>query len=84
MVNMKNGDLLKCEEDIICHQVNTFGEMGGGVAYQIKMKYPKASREYEEFCAGKSEEDLIGSVCPVIWNRLRNRFWRLGYGLRHY
>ncbi|MEI8216565.1 MAG: macro domain-containing protein [Eubacteriales bacterium] len=65
MVNIKNGDLLKCEEDIICHQVNTFGEMGGGVAYQIKMKYPKANREYEEFCFGKSEEDLIGEVCMV-------------------
>lgn len=63
MVNIKNGDLLKCEEDIICHQVNTFGGMGGGVAAQIRVKFPKANREYEEFCFEKSEEELIGHVC---------------------
>ncbi len=65
MVNIKIGDLLQCEEDIICHQVNTYGGMGGGVAAQIKVKFPKANREYEEFCAGKSEGELIGQVCVV-------------------
>ncbi|MEI6820533.1 MAG: macro domain-containing protein [Bacteroidota bacterium] len=65
MVNIKIGDLLQCEEDIICHQVNTYGGMGGGVAAQIRAKFPKANREYEEFCAGKSEGELIGQVCVV-------------------
>lgn len=63
MVNIKSGDLLKCEEDIICHQVNTYGGMGGGVAAQIRAKFPEANREYEIFCMDKSEEELIGHVC---------------------
>lgn len=66
MVKIVNGDLLDCKEEILCHQVNTHGSMGGGVAYQIKQKYPLANAEYEKFCSGKTENELIGQVCSVI------------------
>lgn len=36
----KTGDILNANENIICHQCNTKGIFGGGLAYQIKMKYP--------------------------------------------
>lgn len=34
------GNLLESDCDIICHQTNTLGIMGGGIALQIKNKYP--------------------------------------------
>lgn len=50
MIIIKKGNLLKCNEDIIVHQVNTDGIMGGGVAKQIARKYPKTEKEYIKFC----------------------------------
>lgn len=35
MITHHNGDLLKSGCDIICHQVNLQGIMGGGLAKQI-------------------------------------------------
>ncbi len=32
MVKVKNGNLLEVKEDVIVHQVNVDGIMGGGVA----------------------------------------------------
>ena len=40
MLINKNGDILKATENIICHQCNTRGIFGGGLAYQIKSTYP--------------------------------------------
>lgn len=40
MLINKNGDILKSTENIICHQCNTQGIFGGGLAYQIKSTYP--------------------------------------------
>jgi len=34
-VKIIKGDLLNCGADIICHQTNFFGMMGGGVAAAI-------------------------------------------------
>lgn len=50
MVIIKEGNLLEAEEDILVHQVNIDGIMGGGVAKQIAEKYPKAKQRYVEFC----------------------------------
>ncbi len=50
MIIIKNGDLLKADEDIIVHQVNIDGIMGGGVAKQIATQYPKTKAEYVKFC----------------------------------
>lgn len=40
MILYKNGNILESTEKIICHQCNTQGIFGGGLAYQIKTKYP--------------------------------------------
>lgn len=50
MVIIKSGDLLKAEEDILVHQVNVEGIMGGGVARQIAEKYLNVEKEYIKFC----------------------------------
>lgn len=53
-----NGDLLKSNVDIILHQVNLDGIMGGGIAYQIANKHPHVLREYQLF-----ENKTLGEVC---------------------
>ena len=54
------GDLLKADADVICHQVNLQGVMGGGLALSIAMKYPNVNKCYESY----SKKDL-GEVCMV-------------------
>jgi len=46
----KNGDILKATENIICHQTNCQGIMGGGLALQIRETYPNVFVPYENFC----------------------------------
>lgn len=50
MVTIKNGDILESTENIICHQVNVDGIMGGGLARQIASCYPDVEKGYREFC----------------------------------
>lgn len=57
MLIYKNGDLLKATENIICHQVNENGVMGGGLALQIATKYPNVEKEYKNFC--KKYKDIL-------------------------
>jgi len=63
MIEIVKGNILKAKEDVICHQVNCQGVMGGGLAYQIKNKYPNVFAEYKNFC--KSELCLLGS-CHLV------------------
>lgn len=42
MIEIKNGDLLKSNCNIIIHQANCFATMGAGIAKQIKRIYPEA------------------------------------------
>ncbi|MEI3530126.1 MAG: macro domain-containing protein [Bacilli bacterium] len=50
MLIYKTGDILEASENIICHQVNEDGYMGGGLALQIAEKYPHVENEYKQFC----------------------------------
>ena len=52
------GDLLETNADIICHQVNLQGVMGGGLALSIAMKYPNVNKIYEDY-----EPKKLGEVC---------------------
>ena len=52
------GDLLKADADIICHQVNLQGVMGGGLALSIARKYPNVNKIYEDY-----EPKKLGEVC---------------------
>jgi O-acetyl-ADP-ribose deacetylase (regulator of RNase III) len=44
------GDVLNCKEDVIAHQVNCKGVMGGGVALTLKEKYPENFAKYKNYC----------------------------------
>lgn len=50
MVKIKQGDILKANENIVVHQVNVQGIMGGGVARQLASHYTGLEKEYSEFC----------------------------------
>ena len=54
------GDLLNANADIICHQVNLQGVMGGGLALSIARKYPNVNKVYEDYKPKK-----LGEVCMV-------------------
>lgn len=64
MINIVKGNILECKEDIIVHQVNCQGIMGGGLAKQIASKYSKVEKEYIKFCDKNNfvYENLKGKV----------------------
>jgi O-acetyl-ADP-ribose deacetylase (regulator of RNase III) len=45
-----DGDLLEIKDGIICHQVNCKGVAGGGLAKQIRDKYPDWYKNYVDLC----------------------------------
>ena len=63
MITIKEGDLLKIDCDIICHQVNLQGVMGGGIAAQIARKYPECEKEYKKYI--QSTKNAFGKV--FLW-----------------
>ncbi len=68
MDRTKIGNILNSTEDIICHQVNVYGVMGGGVARQLADRYPKLEEEYSHYCEinNKNYNDLKGKVFYFI------------------
>lgn len=52
------GDALENDCDILCHQVNLDGVMGGGIALQIARRFPTVEKEYREY-----PNKMLGEVC---------------------
>lgn len=66
-ISYHNGDLLTSGCNVICHQVNLQGVMGGGIALQIAKKYPQVEEKYKSFFAeNKTTNKLLGEVL-VCW-----------------
>ena len=65
---INNSNLLDVREGIICHQVNCIGVMGGGLALQVRKKWPKAFSEYSKECAifKENPKRLLGHVQDVL------------------
>jgi len=62
-VNIINGDVLKSGSPIIAHQVNCMGIMGGGVALQVKKKYPVVFNKYLNLVESTSDKlALLGTT----------------------
>ena len=68
MIKECKGDLLKSGCDIICHQVNLQGIMGGGLALQIATKYPNCEEQYKQICEKNNLFDLAGNVHFFCYN----------------
>lgn len=63
MVREITGDLLSCDADVICHQVNYYGVMGGGIAAAIRHHVLTDSQysKYQRLCAAHGD-NLLGKV----------------------
>lgn len=64
MIIFKTGDLLEANENIICHQCNTKGVFGGGLAYQIKQVYPQCEKQTIDWLSYK--KDFMGDYYLYI------------------
>jgi O-acetyl-ADP-ribose deacetylase (regulator of RNase III) len=60
MVREIKGDLLKCDANVLCHQTNYYGVMGGGIALSIKNKVltPMQYSAYQNYCYMRGEAAL--------------------------
>lgn len=75
-------DIFKSGAKIICHQVNCQGVMGGGVAKQVKDRYPSVFKVYKSLCDTTSPESLIGYTSFVTTNEniIANLFAQNDFG----
>lgn len=77
-IKIVQGNLLDANENIIVHQVNCQGVMGGGVAKQIKEKWPNVYDHYKRMVKTVDElsiprEKLLGEVCwDMIQEKIRD------------
>ena len=62
MIKFKDGNILNAEENIICHQTNCIGVMGGGLALQIRNKYPEVYNCYKKLCSEFKPNELLGKI----------------------
>lgn len=65
MIKIIEKDILTINTGVIVHQVNCRGIMGGGIAAQIRLKYPKVCEEYSAMCNLVDEIDrysLLGQA----------------------
>jgi O-acetyl-ADP-ribose deacetylase (regulator of RNase III) len=59
MLKIVKGDVLEAKENLICHQVNEDGYMGGGLALQIATKYQQVEQEYKQYVEDKKSYGLL-------------------------
>ena len=81
-LNIYNGDLLKCNCDIIAHQVNCQGIMGAGIAEQIRLTYPDVFSDYSALFTKYTPKELFGkmSVTKVDKYYIANLFGQYDIG----
>lgn len=67
MIKIVNGNILNATEDIMVHQVNVQGVMGGGVARQLANRYEGLEENYRLFCNNKNYDysQLKGEVFKI-------------------
>lgn len=85
MITIRQCDLLNCNAEYICHQVNCKGAMGAGLAKAIANKWPFVKLSYESFCDAykHNPKSLLGvyQVVNVAPNKnVINIFGQLDYG----
>lgn len=60
------GDLLRCEENLIGHQVNCQGVMGAGLANFIRKKYPHVFEAYKLDCQISKRQRTLMGRCQIV------------------
>lgn len=82
MIEYVHGDVLNCNVDICCHQVNCQGVMGIGLAKQVKTQFPLAYTEYKQLCNRYRPIELLGNTQFVRCGNITiaNMFGQNNYG----
>lgn len=62
MITYHDGNIFDSDAKIICHQVNTYGVMGAGIAAEVKERFPEVYTEYNAYCAANDQDNLLGAV----------------------
>lgn len=64
MLEIVNGNIFDGDEDIIVHQTNCLGIMGGGIALQVRKLFPNVYEEYVKLCSQYKDntKSLLGKV----------------------
>lgn len=59
-----NGNLFDSKADVLCHQVNLYGVMGGGIAAEVRERFPGVNKAYEYVCSkyNLAKAELLGMV----------------------
>lgn len=79
------GDIFTSDANLILHQVNCQGVMGGGVALQVRQKYPEVYSAYKALCDQHSDDrsTLLGDqlYCKINDSqRIVNLFAQENFG----
>lgn len=81
----RKGSLFKAAEPnaVLLHACNASGAWGAGIAKKFAEKYPKAFKEYKDWCE-KDPEELVGSYLKFKDNEVTVAclFTSAGYGER--
>lgn len=78
-----DGNIFDCTENIIVHQTNCQGVMGHGIAAQIKARYPEVFKGYYHYCKTNKPEDILGEclICEADDGKfIANVFGQLNFG----
>jgi O-acetyl-ADP-ribose deacetylase (regulator of RNase III) len=62
MIVNYDGDILTSSAEIICHQTNCSGIMGGGLALQIRNTYPQVFDIYKQYCKSHNPYSMAGNI----------------------
>lgn len=68
MLEIVNGNIFDGNENIIVHQTNCLGIMGGGIALQVRKLFPNVYEEYVKLCSQYKDnpKSLLGKVQFVV------------------
>lgn len=72
MLLTQNIDIFDADVAIIAHQVNCIGVMGGGLALQVRRRFPSVYEDYRLKCESEGINNLLGTmqICKVSANNL--------------
>lgn len=62
MITYHDGNIFDSNAKIICHQVNTYGVMGAGIAAEVRVRFPEVYTEYNAYCIANSQNKMLGLV----------------------
>ena len=70
MIELKQGDILRADAEVLVNTVNCFGVMGRGIALQFKKAFPENFKYYKVVCDKKELQP--GRMLVHDLNRLHN------------